>query len=74
VEKRKRWHFFLIVIAIVLTVYNILPTIFYYAHPLKNPIDEKRAVHVAQSIGTRVNSLRKRCCCMGGIFLPPSTN
>ncbi len=59
VEKQKRWHFFLIVAAIVLTVYNILPTVFYYAHPLKKPIDEKRAIHVAESIGTRVNSLEQ---------------
>ncbi len=56
-EKRKRWHFFLIITAVILTIYNILPTVFYYAHPLKKPVDKERALPIAQAIENRVNAL-----------------
>jgi SecD/SecF fusion protein len=56
-EKQKRWQFFLIVAVVVLTLYNILPTIFYYAKPLKEPVDQVRAQEVAASIAERTNSL-----------------
>lgn len=56
-EKQKRWQLFLIVGVIFLTVYNILPTVFYYTKPLKSPITEKRANEVAQTIVQRVNNL-----------------
>ena len=55
-EKRKRWQTFLILAVVVLTVYNILPTIFYYAKPLKKPISQKEAEKVALNIVDRVNS------------------
>ncbi|MCH9609626.1 MAG: Protein translocase subunit SecD [Chlamydiales bacterium] len=42
---------------IFLTFYNILPTIFYYAKPLKEPIYKKQAFKVADSIVSRVNEL-----------------
>ena len=48
-EKQKRWQYYLIVAVIFLTIYNILPTVFYYTKPLKSPIDEKKA----QSVATR---------------------
>ena len=56
-EKQKRWQFYLILAVIVLTVYNILPTVFFYAKPLKSPIDEKRSFVIAEQIMDRVNAL-----------------
>lgn len=56
-EKQKRWQLYLILAVIILTLYNILPTIFFYSKPLKAPIDGKRAENVAQAIVTRVNTL-----------------
>ncbi|OJU81544.1 MAG: preprotein translocase subunit SecD [Chlamydia sp. 32-24] len=56
-EKQKRWQFYLIVAVMILTLYNILPTVFYYTKPLHSPIDKNRAEVVAQEIISRVNSL-----------------
>lgn len=57
-EKQKRWQLYLILAVIVLTVYNILPTILYYSKPLKQPIDGVRAEQVAHEITTRTNELQ----------------
>ena len=56
-ERPKRWHLFLIIGVLCLTVYNILPTVFFYTKPLKAPIDPKRAEVVAINIADRVNAL-----------------
>lgn len=56
-EKQKRWQFALIVTVILLTLYNILPTLFYYTKPLKDPITDQRAYTVASEIKDRVNAL-----------------
>lgn len=56
-EKQKRWQLFLIVAVLVLTLYNILPTIFFYTKPLKEPIDSVRAEQVSLEIVDRVNTL-----------------
>lgn len=56
-EKQKRWQLYLILAVIILTLFNILPTIFYYTKPLKSPIDAARAQQVAVGIADRVNSL-----------------
>lgn len=56
-EKPKRWQVGLILGVILLTVYNILPTLFYYARPLKRPIDQPQAEKTAERIIERVNSL-----------------
>ncbi|MBS4167976.1 protein translocase subunit SecD [Parachlamydia sp. AcF125] len=56
-EKQKRWQLYLIIAVIVLTLYNILPTVFYYSKPLSSPIDAPRAHDVAVSIVDRVNAL-----------------
>lgn len=56
-EKQKRWQLALIVTVLVLTLYNILPTLLYYTKPLKSPIDEKRSEQVAYEIMERVNAL-----------------
>lgn len=58
-EKQKRWQFYLILAVILLTIYNILPTIIFYSKPLKSPIDETRANQVAEQIVHRVNSLEE---------------
>ncbi len=58
-EKQKRWQLFLIIAVIFLTVYNILPTVFYYSKPLKSPIDEKRAGEISLSIMDRVDGLEQ---------------
>lgn len=57
-EKIKRWHLVLITLVLVLTGYNILPTIIYYSKPLSKPIDQKasqKLVHAALSRVDRVH-------------------
>jgi SecD/SecF fusion protein len=56
-ERPKRWQLFLIAAVIFLTVYNILPTVFFYSKPLKSPIDQKRAEQISGEIAVRVNQL-----------------
>ncbi len=58
-EKQKRWQFVLILAVIILTVYNILPTVFYYAQPLKEPVDAARAEKIELAMAERVNSLEQ---------------
>lgn len=58
-EKKKRWQLFLIMAVILLTIYNVLPTIFYYSQPLNKEIDVPRAEKIAVSIAKRVNSLEE---------------
>src|SRR3972149_4044009 len=56
-EKQKRWQLFFILAVIFLTVYNILPTVFYYTKPLHAPIQEKGANAAALNIAKRINHL-----------------
>lgn len=56
-EKQKRWQLYLIIAVLVLTLYNILPTIFYYSKPLTAPVDAPRAEEIASGIVDRVNEL-----------------
>jgi len=58
-QKRKRWQFFLILTVIALTIYNILPTVFYYTKPLNKPIDSKRSMKIATRITHRINDMEK---------------
>ena len=58
-EKQKRWQLYLIVAVLVLTLYNILPTIFYYSKPLHQPVDAAYAESVALSTMDRVNDLEQ---------------
>lgn len=58
-EKKNRWQLALILTVIGLTLYNILPTIFFYAKPLNRPIDAKGADEVIESTIVRVNQLEK---------------
>lgn len=56
-EKQKRWQFYLIIAVILLTLYNILPTIFYYSKPLSQPVGAPKAEQIATGIVSRVNTL-----------------
>lgn len=58
-ETNKRWQFWIIIAVAVLTLYNILPTIFFYTKPLRAPIDADKADRVAEEIVDRVNGLEK---------------
>ncbi len=58
-EKRKRWQLLLILGVLVLTIYNILPTVFFYSKPLKTPINESSSSKISSQIMERVNHLEK---------------
>lgn len=58
-EKQKRWQFYLILTVVVLTLINILPTVFYYMKPLKDPVNADRARTVAIDAIKRVNDLEE---------------
>jgi len=58
-EKQKRWQLLLIVAVILLTLINILPTIFYYSKPLHASIDKSRADSIAVEMIERVNGLEE---------------
>ncbi len=58
-ERQKRWQSVVIIAVILLTIYNILPTIFFYTKSLNEPIGDKKAVEVAHSIVDRVNDLEQ---------------
>lgn len=58
-ERQKRWQFYLIVAVLVLTLYNILPTLFYYSKPLGAPINAQKSEEVAQAIVERVNGVEQ---------------
>ena len=58
-DKRKRWQAILIIAVMVLTIYNILPTIFFYSKPLKDPINQKRASEVQLGIAERINGMEE---------------
>lgn len=59
-HKQKKWQLFLIIAVTLLTIYNILPTVFYYTKPLKKPINETQALSVAKEIEKRINSLESK--------------
>lgn len=59
-EKRQPWQFFLILAVVLITLYNILPTIFYYTKPLHDPVDHKEAQVVAEKIIERVDDLQEQ--------------
>jgi len=67
-EKQKRWQLYLILAVIVLTLYNILPTVFYYTKPLRSPIDSQRAHEVSVEIAGRVNNLEDQAKAWLGSF------
>src|SRR3990167_5659548 len=56
-EKQRKWQLFLIFTVLALTIYNILPTIFYYSKPLKSTINPNQGKEIAASIERNVNQL-----------------
>lgn len=57
--KAKRWQFGLILVVICLTLYNILPTLFFYTKPLDQAVDRKRGEAIAEDALARVNHLEQ---------------
>lgn len=55
--REKRNALFVILAVSALTLYNILPTIFFYSNDLKAPITKEKSAQIAKSIGKRVNNL-----------------
>ena len=58
-SKQKRWPIVVICAVIGLTVWNILPTLFFYTKPLNQPIGVEKAKEVAVSSMKRVNRLEQ---------------
>ncbi len=58
-ERQKRWQLILIVAVLLITLYNILPTIFFYSKPLKQPIGPERSQEVAEQIVARVDVMEE---------------
>ena len=56
-EPKRRWHLALILTVIGVTIYNILPTLFYYANPLQAPISKEKALETGQNLVDRVDQL-----------------
>ncbi len=56
-DKKRKWQLVLILAVVGLTIYNILPTLFFYTKPLKNSISIEQAETIAEDISTRVNQL-----------------
>ncbi len=56
-DKQKKWQRYIIIAVLLLTIYNILPTVFFYAKPLKAPIDTARSKGIAEQLACRVNDL-----------------
>lgn len=58
-EKKRKTQFALILIVVALTLYNILPTLFFYAKPLRSPVSKEMAEQAAAEIAERVDLLEE---------------
>ncbi len=56
-QKQKRWQLVLILAVTALTIYNILPTVFFYTKPLSSQVNEPRGNQIALDVTHRINSL-----------------
>lgn len=56
-HKTKRWQFLLMLAVTLLTLYNILPTVFFYTKPLGTSINEPKANKISIDIAQRINTL-----------------
>jgi len=56
-DKKRKWQLAFILAVVGLTIYNILPTLFFYTKPLKSPISAEQAETVARDITDRVNAM-----------------
>jgi len=68
IEKRKRWQHLLILGVLFLTVYNILPTVFFYSKQLKNPVTKEDSTKISSEIMQRVNRLEDEATSWLGSF------
>jgi len=59
-EKKRKTQLALILVVAALTIYNILPTLFFYAQPLKSPISTAEAEKEARLIAQRVDALEEQ--------------
>jgi SecD/SecF fusion protein len=57
-EKQKRWQLLLILTVIAITIFNILPTLFYYSNPLDQAVSGQKAKLVSQEISQSVQNLQ----------------
>jgi SecD/SecF fusion protein len=57
-NKKTKWQLTLIITVLLLTLYNILPTLIFYSKPLDLPISSKDSDGVIQDVISRVNSLQ----------------
>lgn len=57
-EKLRKGQFILIATVILLTLYNVLPTIIFYSKPLSKPIEAKQAYKIAEQAFARVDNLQ----------------
>ena len=55
--QKRFWSKILISLVLLLSVYNALPTVFFYCQPLKDPINEQQALSIGKSISKRMRSL-----------------
>ena len=58
-KKSTNWQIWLILTVILLTVYNIAPTLFFYLQPLKAQIDAPRGAEIASHIVKRTQDLEE---------------
>jgi SecD/SecF fusion protein len=56
-KKKTKWQLPLIITVLVLTLYNILPTLLFYTKPLNEPITTEGSKEIIHSMMKRVNSL-----------------
>lgn len=52
-EKQKRWQFFLILSVLLITLYNVAPTIIFYSKPLKKALTEEQGMQEARDMARR---------------------
>ena len=69
-KKKTKWQLTLIITVLVLTLYNILPTLLFYTKPLNAPIDAAGSQKVITSMMSRVNSLQEEAVCP--VFVQPA--
>lgn len=55
--KNRKWQFMCIIAVTLLTVYNIIPTLFYYLKPLHEPITKVQSESIIHNIQNRVDQL-----------------
>ncbi|HSX14033.1 MAG TPA: protein translocase subunit SecD [Chlamydiales bacterium] len=57
--KNRKLQFLCIIAVMLLTVYNILPTLFFYSKPLQSPISKEQSDKIALEVQSRVNHLEE---------------